>query len=218
MELKYKNWDDITVDVFQQLKNIQMINTGDVVLDEINNNIPFLAVLCECSEDDIANLTPSEFSKLLSETEFLKNPPQKNISNSYIINGKKYNVFFEIKDMVMSQYIDFQTFSKDQEKYYKQILACFLIPEGKKYCDGYNISDVIKDIGKMSIIDANGLLFFFTLSFQSLTKAMLTYSIRQMKKEMRKEKNKVRKITIGRAIIQMKEALILIENGGGLII
>lgn len=217
MELKYKSWNDITINVFQKLKDIQIQNTDDKLIDNINNNISLLSVLCDVDEDEIADLTASEFNRLLEQTSFLNDMPKKNISNSYIINGKKYDVFVEMRDMTMAQYIDYQTLIKDKEKNFKQLLAIFLLPHGKKYCDGYNITEVIEDIGEMNIVDANGLLFFFVLLFRSLTKSMLTYSIRQMKKMMRKEKDREMKMKIGRAIVEMQRAVNLVKNGDGFI-
>lgn len=217
VELKYKNWNEITVDVFDKLKALHP-NTGeDVIINQLNDNIDILSVLCECDVDDIADLSASKFNELVRQITFLDDMPKVKIQEVYIINGHKYRVFLEIKDMTMSQYIDFQTLMKDQEKNFKKLLACFLLPEGKKYCEGYDITEVINDIGKMSIVDANSVMFFFALLYRSLTKVMLNCSIKDLKKIMKKEKNKVEKIKIGRAIVKMKEAMTLVENGDGFI-
>lgn len=220
MELKYKNWKEITINVYQRL--VDAVNsveiTDDETLNNINKEIAMLAVLCECDEDEIAGISKNEFVRLSNECNFLSEMPKVKITDKYVINGKKYEVFLSLRDMNMSQYIDFQTFYKDTNKYFKELLAIFLLPVGKKYGEGYNIEEVIDDIGNhLSIVDANSILFFFVIAYRSLTKVMLNYSIKQMKKAMKKEKNLERKQMIQKAIEQTKQAMNLAENGVGFI-
>lgn len=213
MELKYKSWNDISINTFNKLKEIR-INSNDSI-ELLDSNIALLSILCDVDEDTIASLTTSEFSTLLSQTSFLSELPKVKIQDNYTINGNKYEVFLTLKDMSVAQYIDFQTFYKEQDKYYKELLACFLIPKGKKYGEGYDIQKVIDDIGNhLSIVDGNSILFFFVLLYRSLTKAMLTYSIRQMKKAKKKlSKEEQKKIDL--AIEETKRAMTLVENGYG---
>lgn len=218
MELKYKNWKEITINVYQRL--VDAVNsveiTDDETLNNINKEIAMLAVLCECDEDEIAGISKNEFIRLSNESNFLSEMPKVKITDKYVINGKKYEVFLSLRDMNMSQYIDFQTFYKDTNKYFKELLAIFLLPVGKKYGDGYNIEEVIDDIGNhLSIVDANSILFFFVIAYRSLTKVMLNYSIKQMKKAMKKEKNLEKKQMIQKAIEETKKAMNLAENGIG---
>lgn len=214
MELKYKSWKDITVNVFEELKNIPTSN-GDV-LENLNSNISLLAILCDVDEDEIADLTTTEFNRLLNQTAFLADMPKAKIIDKYIINGHKYNVHLAVSEMTMNQYIDFQTFCKDKEKYMKNLIACFLIPEGKKYCDGYKIEDVIKDIGDMPITAAYSIMFFFIILFQSLTKVMLRSSERNLKKAMKKM-NKEEQEKMKMVVKMLKQLRISVENGDGFI-
>lgn len=213
IELKYKSWKEISVNTFNKLKDIK-VNSNDS-LEVLDSNIALLSILCDVDEDTIVSLTTSEFSTLLNQTEFLSTLPKVKIQDTYTINGNEYEVFLTLNDMSVAQYIDFQTFYKDQDKYFKELLACFLIPKGKKYGDGYDIQKVKDDIGNhLSIVDANSILFFFVLLYQSLTKAMLTYSIRQMKKA-RKKMNKEEQKKIDLAIAETKRAMTLVKNGYG---
>lgn len=213
IELKYKSWNDISVNTFNKLKEIR-VNSNDSI-ELLDSNIALLSILCDVDEDTIADLTTSEFSTLLSQTTFLKDMPKVKIQEYYKINGKEYQVFLSMKNMTVSQYIDFQTFYKEQDKYFKELLACFIIPKGKKYGEDYDVQEVIDDIGNhLSIVDANSILFFFVLLYQSLTKATLTYSIRQMKKA-RKKMNKEEQEKIDMAIAEMKRAMTLVGNGYG---
>lgn len=213
IELKYKSWNDISINTFNKLKEIK-INSNDNI-ELLDSNIALLSILCDVDEDTIADLTTSEFSTLLSQTTFLKDMPKVKIQEYYKINGKEYQVFLSLKNMTVSQYIDFQTFYKEQDKYFKELLACFIIPKGKKYGEDYDVQEVIDDIGNhLSIVDANSILFFFVLLYQSLTKGMLTYSIQQMKKAKRKM-NKEEKEKIDLAIEEVKRVKNLVGNGYG---
>lgn len=214
MELKYKNWNDITVNIFNKLKTID-VNAGDD-LDMLNSNIELLSILCDVDEDTIANLTTTEFTNLLLQTAFLKDMPKADINDSYVINGKEYTVFLSMKNMTVSQYIDFQTFYKEQDKYLKELLSIFLIPKGKKYGEGYDINETINDIGEyLSIVDAYSILFFFIILFQNLTKVTLTCCIKDMKKMMKKMTNKAELEKTKAAIREIQKVKDLVKNGPG---
>lgn len=218
MELKYKSWKEISINTYNKLMEAlqEAPVTDDVTLNNLNQEIAILSVLCDVDEDEIASLTQAQFIDLVKQTSFLQSMPKIDIKDKYTLNGKKYELFLSLKDMTMAQYIDFQTLYKDQDKYFRELLACFIIPKGCKYGEGYNIDDAVKDIGEyLSIVEANSIMFFFALLYRSLTQAMLTFSIRQMKKAMRKEKDKDRKIKIQQAIEETKRAVDLAKNGDG---
>lgn len=216
MELKYKNWKDININTYIKLKELLEHKITDVE-SNVDLNVRLLSILCDVDEDIIANLQLDKFVKLLKQSMFLNDMPKVEIKDNYDINGKKYNVHLNMSDMTISQYIDFQTFCKDRDKYLKEIIACFLIPSGKKYCDGYNVNDVINDIGNyFSIIDAYAICFFFTLSFQSLTKTTLNYLVKKMKKQMKKMTQE-QKMKTQEAIDKMKQVMDLVKNGDGFI-
>ena len=216
MELKYKNWNDISINVYNKLQTLLTPNNNeDVLLGTLDNNIQLLSILCDVDEDKICELSRSEFSALLSQTKFLSEIPKAKIRDNYVVNGKKYNVFLNISDMQMSQYIDYQTFIKDKDKYTAEIMACFLIPKGKKYGEGYDIAEVIKEFGEhLSIVDAYSIMFFFAISFQSLTKTTLIYLEKKLKREMKKMTSE-QKAKITEAMEQLREVIDLLKNGDG---
>ena len=220
MELKYKNWKEISINTFKKLQEAikDAPVTDDETLNALNNNIAMLSVLCDVDEDAIVSLTTSEYVRLVNECNFLIDMPKVKITDNYTINGKEYEVFLSLRNMTVAQYVDFQTFYKEQEKYFSELLACFLIPKGMKYGEGYDIADVVKDVGEhFSIVDANSIMFFFVLLYQSLTKVTLNCSIRKIKKVMRKEKNKEQREKMEQAIMELKKARDLVINGNGFI-
>lgn len=216
IELKYKSWRDITISVFEKLKDIkelQTINQEDV----LQKNVQLLSILCECEEDEIINLKLTDFNKLINQIEFLNTMPKVNVYDYYEINGNVYQVNRNIKEMTTSQYIDFQTLMDgDREKNLPNILAIFLTPKGKKYCDGYDVVNVIEDIhNHLSIVDARSIMFFFILQYQSLTKVMLTYSIKEMKRTARKQKSEKIMKEIKDLETQLTQVNSFLKNGNG---
>lgn len=220
MELKYKNWKEISINTFKKLQaNINNAeDDGIESINILNKEVAMLAVLCGVEEDDIANLTQNEYRKLIAQTDFLKEMPKVKVEDNYTINGNKYSLFLTMQNMTIAQYIDFQTYYKDVNKNFAECLSCFLIPKGKKYGEGYDIAEVINDIGEhMSIVDANSIMFFFALLFRSLTMVTLRSSVKDMKKIMKKTKNREEKNKLMIAIKQMEKTAASLRNGDGFI-
>lgn len=217
IKLKYGKWQNITIAVYDKLKGLKddEINTQE---DELNVNIKLLSILCDVTEDEISNLPLTEFSKLIEQTAFLKDMPKYEIETRYKVGNQTYDVQTNIRAMTTAQFIDFQTLSKEQDKNFANLLACFLIPKGKKYGDGYDIIEVAEYLyNNMSIATARSIMFFFTLQYQALQKVILTYSIKQLKKEMRKTRNEEARAQLAMTIQQMTQLKTLIQNGAGCI-
>lgn len=215
MKLVKDSWSKINIDCYEQLRKLKLNETDE--LNNLNEQITLLSILCEVDEDEIVELTTEEFKELLSQTTFLNELPKVKIQPYYTLNGKEYEVFLNLKNMTVAQYLDFQTFYKDQDKYFKELLSIFVIPKDKKYNTDYNIEEVINEIGEyMSIVDAYSILFFFTLLYQNLMLSTVEYSIREMMK-MKRNLSKEEKEKLKEAVMEMEKAKVLMKNGGGFI-
>lgn len=215
IKLVKDSWDKINIDCYEQLRKLKLNETD--ALNNLNEQITLLSILCEVDEDKIVELTTDEFKELLSQTTFLNELPKVKVQPYYTINGKEYEVFLNLKSMTVAQYLDFQTFYKEQDKYFKELLSIFVIPKGKKYNTDYNIEEVINEIGKnMSIVDAYSILFFFILLYQNLMLSTVEYSIQEMMK-MKKNLSEEEKEKLKQAIMEMEKAKVLMRNGGGFI-
>lgn len=215
IELKYKNWKDITIEVYDKIRALETeIVTQEQALDV---NVKLLSILCDVDEETIINLPLTEFTILVGKAEFLKEMPKYTIEQYYEIGkGRVYEVQMNLREMTTAQFIDFQTFVKDKDKNFKHLLACFLLPKGKKYGEDYDIIEVAEHLYKnMSIATARSVMFFFILQYQALQQVMLNYSIREVKKQMKKTKNKEAKKNMEMALQQMMQLKSLIKNGVG---
>lgn len=199
------SYNDVTIGKYQELKSI--IESG---FDEAETHIKLIAVLNDMDEDEVGNLSLTEFQNLNTNLLFLTEmPQQKIVATKYKLGKYEFETMMNIQDMTVSQYIDYQTFVKDTDKYLVELISIFLIPKGKKYNEGYDIIDVQKVIKEnLCIVDALSLAGFFLLWYQSLMKATLNSLIRRLKKMKRKMKNQ-------EEIQKMEEAIANLEKSGG---
>lgn len=193
------------IDSYSKLSIGKYLELKDILerdCDEIEKNVELVGLLNDMEVDDVLELPLTTFNRLLNSTGFLCEAPIPNrVATSYVLAGMKLDVMMNMKDCTTAQYIDYQTFIKDSEKYLVELLGVFLIPEGKKYGDGYDIGDVYNVIrNHLSIVDALGLSAFFLGWFQALTKATLESSIKRLKKMMKKEKDMTKKEMYKKAI------------------
>lgn len=161
--------------------------------DEEDNEltqIKLLSILSDMTENEILDLPLNEFKSLNNLSAFLLEPPQKKqVETEYLLGENIYEVISNPNDLIVSQFIDYQTFVKDVDKYLVELIGVFLIPKGKKYNTDYDIRDAHDDIRKyLYIEDAVSLSSFFLLLSQSWLKTMETYLIKKMRKMMKQQK------------------------------
>lgn len=199
------NYNDLTIGKYMEVKAIL---DGEVI-DEYTTNIQLVAVLNDMTEDEVVNLGLVEYRKLNEKLVFLTEMPvQKMVADKYRIGGYELDTMLNVDAMTVSQYIDYQTFVKDTDKYLVEMLSIFLIPKGCKYNEGYDILDVQRAIrDNLSIVDAMALSAFFLLWFRSLTKVTLTSLTKRLKKMKKQMKNP-------QEIQKMEEAIANLERSG----
>lgn len=131
--------------------------------------------------NDVTNLPLKEFNEQMKRLEFLKEeipsvvPPKK-----FEINGKKYFMDCLLGNITTAQYVDFNNHSNTGD--FAKMLSVFIIPEGHTYNDGYDMLEVINDIGMLPIPIVNSIAFFFGRQFSVFMKIFQRYSIKQIKK------------------------------------
>lgn len=207
LELKYKNWNEINLGLFSEIEGIAKSDMNDV-----DKTTYFLALLTETDVKTIEGLEIAEYGKLVDEINFINSMPKVEIKSEYVINGKEYELCCNMQNITVAQYIDFQNLYKDIENNKSALMAVFLVPKGKKYGE-YDINEVKREIeNHMSICDVSACMLFFSLLYRGLTIATLQYSLRMMKKEMRREKNKEIKEKMKMAIAEVEKTIHLMKN------
>lgn len=201
IKIKYKSWDEVPIKLYREISEICQREC-----EPLDKNIALISLLSGTQEDDIWSLKMDEVEPLFQEIgwlwsfKFNKNWHGKKIK----INGKSYSVSVDLQDFTISQYIDFQELwpkLKESDEAYAQILATFIVPEGKKYNKDYNLQETIQEIDSfLPITQANSVLNFFLLSLaRSIRATEICYTqlmkilIRRAKTKEEKEKIKMLK-------------------------
>ena len=164
IELKYRSWAQLPIGKYERIK--------EIIRDGVeNSDVEILAVLCDCDVNELLNAPVGVVRSLLEEGKFLLKGlnVKDRLKNKYItIDGVKYVVHTDFRDITTAQYIDFQTFYKDYEKNYCNVLATFIIPEGHTYNDGYDAletAEIFRE--KMPVEVAENACFFFACRSKS---------------------------------------------------
>lgn len=180
-------WEELT---FNEVLQIQQIISADINDTYKASNI--LAVLAGVEVDEIEDLPIHKFSSLLPNIEFLHNdPPKCNHQDIYDINGHKYCLSANITDITTAQYIDYQSYMKEENPDLCKITSVFLIPDGHKYNDGYDIEQVWKDVGDMLYIDVMALAFFLRKQYALYT-MITTDSLSEAMKRKKVSKKEIK--------------------------
>lgn len=165
-----KSWNECGIEKFYQIDDV----VKDTELSQMERNIKLISLLLEIPEQDVYAMDMTTFNNNIQKLQWVNNFDfnKKWAPSSIIINGVKYNVVTKTKKLSIGQYIDFQTFwqRKDIRNYIGNLLACFVIPENKKYGEDYDPSElaiIIKD--NLDIVTAYSLLFFSLKKFLDLT-------------------------------------------------
>lgn len=185
MEIKKKSWDSIGIADYRKIRDLNL----DKDLSETEKGMALLAILCDVDENEVWNLSVGEVQGLLSQISWVNDfKVDEKKYRHYDINGVRYDIELDVNKMTVSQYVDFQNYAKSgvTPENMAEILSCFLIPEGKKYNEDYDIVKTVKDIDEyLPFPKAQGLLFFYLRGLQSSIKALRVYSAWQAKKMMK---------------------------------
>lgn len=166
-------WSDVQLYQFNKLQEVLEIENEEEKMIQITQIL---------MGDDVINLPVSEFAKKTKELEFLKESIPTNVPPKKItVNGKKYFIDCLLGNVTTAQYIDFINHSKTSD--IAKMLSAFIIPEGHKYNDGYDMMEVINDINNLPITVVNDIAFFFGRQFNTFIKIFQYSLIKKIKKK-----------------------------------
>ena len=203
MKSKITKWEDITLDQYLQIYQLVDVEGMDeMVYAEL------LKVVCG---EEVEDLTLPEYKKMFVHLEFLRLPmPEIKAKKEYVLKGNKYTCDLDMTKITGSQYLDYSNYIKEKKgvENFSKLISVFLIPKGHKYNDGYDIDELIALIeSDMKMVDVNAISFFLQRQYKTYIGIITVYSIRTMKKMMKKEKNQQKKEEIHQKI-QEAEALL----------
>lgn len=173
-------WSDITIKQHKAILDLYQREDDDLLI-----LYGLVEIVYGVKVDD---MKISEANELANTLDFIKERPKPSmVKRHYTLNGHRYNVSFNLQDILTCQYIDFQQMCNKASEMPAEFLSILLIPEGKRYNEGYDLNDVVYDIENyMKVEDCLGLsAFFFNLFRISIRRSIR--KIRRMTRMAEKE-------------------------------
>jgi hypothetical protein len=171
-------WESINFNEFEQLIQIAEAN-----IPEHYKTSHLISILTGLSIEEIEELPITIYTKLASGLGFMNYTPKEvKHKDEYEVNGRVYEVHAEVDKICTAQFLDYTTYIKEEQQSLRKLTSCFLIPKGHKYGDGYDVNQVLYDIGCMNFMDVKALSFFLQLQYA----AYLLISIDSMERQMKK--------------------------------
>lgn len=191
------SWDDVTLKTFYDILDI----SNDSTIDIYTRECKIISAVTGESLFTIQHLDLQSYTALSSKLKFLSTPvPQRMPEDTVTLNSTTYIVDKFVKDITAQQYLDYKVRGNDKSVSKAQLTAglisCFLHPKGSAYNDGtYDIDKVIDDIMNfMTVPEVTALSTFFMIQYKALSKALVQYSIRMIKKSKEIPKQDKKKI------------------------
>lgn len=182
-------WNDISLDMFEHIRDI--LEDGN--LDEVAKESALIETIYGLT--DVENISINEYNKLVDGIGFLSTDiPDVPLKNVYEINGIKYTFNGNVFKISAGQFFDWRQCIQvpDGSKYidYAEAISVFMVPEGRKYNDGYDMDKVVKDIKSMSMPDIMKIFGFFQKELQVSLKVFRHYlykTLEKLKKNLQPE-------------------------------
>ena len=175
------DWENISIDKYYDIKDI----LDDETDDDITKNVKMVAVMLDRDESEIWDMDMAQAGDYIGRLQFLNKFELPKHPNMKIkLPGYELTVIKDLTKISVAQYVDFQNFIKlPMREGMEKILSIFLIPDGYKYNEGYDIVDLQKVIREnLSFRVAEGLLSFFMEKYGKLLIHSLVYCRRQVRK------------------------------------
>ena len=184
------SWNYIKGDTYFKILDI----LEDKNLTGLEESVELVSAITGMPTDEIYNMTLDESGKLFCQLKFLNSFDLiPNYNPKYIkLPSFKIKIMKDVTNMTVSQYIDYQQFVLlPLREGYDKLLSIFLIPEGCKYNDGYDIVELQKEIREgLSWREVQTLLNFFMKKYLE----SILHTLKSFNQAMLKEKNPERRI------------------------
>ena len=154
------NYNKLTLGQYSEIQEV----SKDEALEEIDKQVHILAILTGMDVEEVLHLPIMEYKELAAKAAFLS-PEGINyhpIAKRYLVGGFELSPVTDFRKLETAQFIDFQTYAPDLDKYLVEFLSVILVPKGHRYNEGYDILEVQKAIREeMSVSDGISLAAFF---------------------------------------------------------
>ena len=204
-------WNNLTLWQYQQLMPI--LTNPEKDWTELDKEVKQLAVISGLTEYQIDSLSIETLKEMRQDLAFLDEPIEGKPVDFIVVNGRRYRMNYDIKNMPAARYIESKVFSKDTLGNLHKIAASMVIPQkktwfGKWIDDKYDASkheDYAADMQEANFIHVYHSLVFFYQVYRNWIEVSRDY----MKAEMMKA---------GMTATQADSVVLLLcESTGGII-
>ena len=180
-------WNNLTLWQYQQLMPI--ITNPNKDWTELDKEVKLLSVITGLTEYQIDSLTIEDLKELRKNLAFLDEPIEGKPVDFIVINGRRYRMNYDIKNMPAARYIESKVFSKDTLANLHKIAASMVIPQkktwfGKWVDDKYDASkheQYAQDMQEANFIHIYHSLVFFYQVYRNWIEVSRDYMIQEMK-------------------------------------
>jgi hypothetical protein len=212
-----KSFDELSIKKYRELIELEKI-------DDTEYGLQILSILSDIEIDELLDMPLDDFTKLMGQTKFIygnvERMDYKKLGKKITINGKEYRLVKNARDLSAGQYIDYKAYIQ-RENFWKMlpyILTIFLIPEGHKYNNGYDVVELANEFDEhLNLPTALTISDFFLHQSTLSIKSSVTSLKWMMKRMMKKEKNQEMKEKIQSCLEQLESLQNLLRVGDGFI-
>lgn len=212
-----KSFDELSIKKYRELIELEKI-------DDTEYGLQILSILSDIEIDELLDMPLDDFTKLMGQTKFIygnvERMDYKKLGKKITINGKEYRLVKNARDLSAGQYIDYKAYIQ-RENFWKMlpyILTIFLIPEGYKYNNGYDVVELANEFDEhLNLPTALTISDFFLHQSTLSIKSSVTSLKWMMKRMMKREKNQEMKEKIQSCLEQLESLQNLLRVGDGFI-
>lgn len=153
-------WRDINIKTFKKINSI----LKDTNLTDVEKEISLISIIFNLDEDDLYDMDLHTLKTYSDKIAFIEefNPDYGKCPKIERIGDIEVSVDYNLSHFTVAQYIDFMANIQSKDPDIARLLACILIPKGKKYNTDYDLEAFIKQIEiNLNIYDAESMLFFY---------------------------------------------------------
>ena len=111
-------------------------------LEDIDKQVQILSILTGMAEEEILHLPIQDYKELVAKSGFLdpENINYHPVAKKYLLGKFELIPCRDFRKIETCQYIDFQTYAPDLDKYLVEFLSVILVPRGHRYNEGYGVT------------------------------------------------------------------------------
>ena len=162
-------WKDINIKKFKEINSI----LKDTNLTDVEKEISLISIIFNIDEDSLYDMDLQTLKTYSTQIAFIDefNPDYGKCPKIDKVGDIEVSVDYNLSHFTVAQYIDFMANIQSKERDIARLLACILIPKGKKYNVDYDLEAFIKQIEiNLNIYDAESMLFFYIIESLRLLK------------------------------------------------